>query len=833
MAAFTKLKQKLCYRVPNDRSDLPAPREKQPDSNARKAPASSTTSQAIISPGPDIIKRRRRAKAKKANLYKYSPLTPPDSIRILHLLPSADSKAPFRGRISYDKLSDKPVFEALSYAWGALEFTEELLIDDAVIPITPNLATALRHLRYEHEERPLWIDACCINQEDDSEKTWQVKLMCKIFNQSSWVIAWLGESTARTAATVDHIRALADMVSDAEFYNSDTAGLTNKYLLEHERDPEGTLRKVNGWSASLNSLARYEWFSRLWVVQEAFLGRAVDFQMGHISLQFSDFLAASVALFAHGGALGRMVVDKKLRPLVYVHQGLNSRISVRDWRDLYSRFGTLLNATTQQQCSDERDRIFSLLGLCPELQEQLTGLGYHQTTAELFREFSLAFLLHGQLSCLHDARHCSPFSSTKDGQTTSTSTSSGTAKGKATQHDHTSPDYLPSWALDLTEFTNLKDVFRGVVQALSAGGSSEQNAVAIDTNTIQLSGIIVATIDKALEPAVIEWIGGQTKRLRDYVAASKVLHSELRERFPKAPGAYNEGVSNLGRYSDRALGILRRQNQQRNQEPISEEGEEGEEEKAEGKDSPSQQQEESIKDNDATHGVSTTVTTATKETETIMPASGSNVSSTITPVSEVDIDFATALVADGDIAGMDTWLKDSPGYRFSPTELHHLYQQYDKTSVSDLDAYANAADSGITNPHVKSVSRYNLNLRFIFQHHTFAIGIMHKANEDSEEVGGWVMAPRLAKKGDVIAVLQGCTYPFVLREVEDSVNETGEGPDKSRRKSEAGKNARRKSIQRERKRYVIVGACWMRGIMKGEMIPKVEEGEKWEDIWLV
>jgi hypothetical protein len=58
--------------------------------------------------------------------------------------------------------------------------------------ITSNLDIALSHLRLELEARLLWIDALCINQCDDHEKSLQLAMMGKIYCQAGSVVAWLG-----------------------------------------------------------------------------------------------------------------------------------------------------------------------------------------------------------------------------------------------------------------------------------------------------------------------------------------------------------------------------------------------------------------------------------------------------------------------------------------------------------------------------------------------------------------------------------------------------------------------------------------------------------------
>lgn len=51
--------------------------------------------------------------------------------------------------------------------------------------IGPNLLLALVNIRKPDEEVCLWVDALCINQDDAVEKSWQVKLMARIYARAS------------------------------------------------------------------------------------------------------------------------------------------------------------------------------------------------------------------------------------------------------------------------------------------------------------------------------------------------------------------------------------------------------------------------------------------------------------------------------------------------------------------------------------------------------------------------------------------------------------------------------------------------------------------------
>jgi hypothetical protein len=72
--------------------------------------------------------------------------------------------------------------------------------DGKVIRVTPNCESALRHLRLKKKPRTLWIDALCINQSSNAEKSRQVPLMGDIYESASRVLIWLGPGSKEIAS---------------------------------------------------------------------------------------------------------------------------------------------------------------------------------------------------------------------------------------------------------------------------------------------------------------------------------------------------------------------------------------------------------------------------------------------------------------------------------------------------------------------------------------------------------------------------------------------------------------------------------------------------------
>lgn len=117
-------------------------------------------------------------------------------IRVLQLLPGRwDSR--LIGNLETVYLDQDPVYEALSYTWGA-KGPEAITVNGGVqLPLTRNLFNALRRLRSRRKACVLWIDALCINQSNVSERGHQVSFMGEIYKSAWRVCIWLGNVDSR------------------------------------------------------------------------------------------------------------------------------------------------------------------------------------------------------------------------------------------------------------------------------------------------------------------------------------------------------------------------------------------------------------------------------------------------------------------------------------------------------------------------------------------------------------------------------------------------------------------------------------------------------------
>lgn len=114
-------------------------------------------------------------------------------IRVLDVQAAADDEAPLSGSLRSINLADNPSFSALSYVWGEDKDGRVVLCDHVQVPITANGYSALQHLRRKLGSFTIWIDAICIDQNNESEKESQIPLMGEIYHFAEPVYVWLGE----------------------------------------------------------------------------------------------------------------------------------------------------------------------------------------------------------------------------------------------------------------------------------------------------------------------------------------------------------------------------------------------------------------------------------------------------------------------------------------------------------------------------------------------------------------------------------------------------------------------------------------------------------------
>lgn len=168
----------------------------------RGAQDTSPTHPNAQTPPQELFEKLKELSARKDPLYQ--PLYDGETVRILELHPGTLNDA-LRCKFHYANLRQLHMgYEALSYVWGDPEDHKydditgtwsktiaTIKCNEYTKQITPNLNIALRHIREQSKPVYLWVDALCINQEDDRERGHQVTLMGSVYRNAERVVIWV------------------------------------------------------------------------------------------------------------------------------------------------------------------------------------------------------------------------------------------------------------------------------------------------------------------------------------------------------------------------------------------------------------------------------------------------------------------------------------------------------------------------------------------------------------------------------------------------------------------------------------------------------------------
>ncbi|KAH8123819.1 HET-domain-containing protein [Trichoderma asperelloides] len=350
-------------------------------------------------------------------------------IRVLNLAPSANLSDPIHVKLSVVKLADEPTFIALSYVWGSDVGKLPITCNGEQFLVTQNLDSALRHLRDEGKERILWIDAICINQNDDQERGFQVNLMKDIYRMAHAVVIWLGEADADSDLVFPLCEKMTesrlDLLKDLESGLDVVMGPNRKQILEKmmrdakkrnaekEREAANLESEVDVSDASDEEISAFmrliarPWFSRCWILQEVCLAKQAVLLCGTQAIDWDIFYIGFVitVLMSEKGLRGRP--EQLFRTALVLIGRLRTKI--HDEHSPYEGAGLLwlLSRVWSLSATNARDKVYAILGLLGEEESLELNIipDYTQSVEECYQKTSLLIMSQMKnLDILHTDR---------------------------------------------------------------------------------------------------------------------------------------------------------------------------------------------------------------------------------------------------------------------------------------------------------------------------------------------------------------------------------------------------------------------------------------------
>ena len=222
----------------------------------------------------------------------YKPLD--NSVQEIRLLtPSlSQAKSGTEWTLTIVALDASPPLAALSYLWGEAAETVTIKINGQSMPVTANLASALRHVEQHWRQRfpgrdvaefHLWVDAVCINQSDIAEREQQVKLMGQLYSTAELVMGSLGPSSDAIRVAIDTLHLVHDEVGQLDDDESESLEANLNWMQTHATLTDadvglpGDQFDANKSWRMLHEFLYLPYWRRAWVVQEIVLAKALTF----------------------------------------------------------------------------------------------------------------------------------------------------------------------------------------------------------------------------------------------------------------------------------------------------------------------------------------------------------------------------------------------------------------------------------------------------------------------------------------------------------------------------------------------------------------------------
>jgi hypothetical protein len=443
--------------------------------------------------------------------HKYTPLKNPEDIRVILLYPRL-AFGPICCSLLQGPHMRLIFYEAISYTWGSGDLTDTILLDGCTKDVTKSVHELLSSYSSLFIPNLLWIDALCIDQENNEEKTKQVQLMEKIYRNAELTTVFLGRSPLpkerdqqiwlpwqfrydgvrsddeKTRQYFEDARLAFDLLNELRIL--DSALRSSEYNIYEVYDAfRNSSSKSRQWDALLTML-RHPWFERVWVVQEVALADKVEVRYGDEVISW-EVLASGMEklhrqphfrlwLECFYGVQLRHVQHTSLYNITRMHR---FRETFQD-KILYSlnRFidgsgdlllSELLAESFYFKATNPRGLIYGLMAICRDPVEVDYGASVHDVylnaAKALYERGAIHLLLHaaGIRDCLEPTSIASKL-----------------------------PSWVPDWT-NAPKYGRLRDSGKwGKLKEFNAGGKVEPKVKIKRGRVLALRGLCIDVIDE-------------------------------------------------------------------------------------------------------------------------------------------------------------------------------------------------------------------------------------------------------------------------------------------------------------------------------------------------
>ena len=371
---------------------------------------------------------------KKARFYHDTLPDCRTHIRLLKINEDSSDDSSISCELSTWPLDVAPAYDAISYTWGNPDDTTSIFLNSLTFSVRRNCWTVLQQIRALCKNEYIWIDAICISQDDTAEKSAQVSIFDQIYRKAETVYACVGSHEKDSTFLCEYMRDRRRLLTKIfkGLYQSDSSGgdwttqtptvVGTRNILRCflSTDFKTRRRLIHTFVAFLQR----PYFSRVWVLQELFLGRSIRICCGKDVIDFNQLFALRVLVeiwtasrHFHWGWYPHPLLSFTLEDAVkrIIRQSLVLRRvgSCLHWNraitDLAPQLGVLtlgwrnslctktkpmnlpdvLHGMRNFHCQDSRDRLYGISSLLRSDEAPWTKAfqaDYSKTTVELVAE---------------------------------------------------------------------------------------------------------------------------------------------------------------------------------------------------------------------------------------------------------------------------------------------------------------------------------------------------------------------------------------------------------------------------------------------------------------
>ncbi|KAL3593225.1 hypothetical protein FPOAC2_07519 [Fusarium poae] len=328
----------------------------------------------------------------KKSRFKYSRLLTLE-IRLLELQPGLPED-PLAGTILQRELAPGnrkiPDYEALSYCWGDQSHPQTISLaaehhshgahsktptKSQCLEIGPNLASALKSLRYHDRSRILWCDSICINQRNLAERSSQVQRMGDVYRWAKRVVIWLGPETSWSRTIMEALRGLANQVPQTIDITRDWHRIGQ--VLGVNRT--GPIPTTHDQLLAYEQLLDIDWHRRLWTFQEIafanqetsivrFGGEEMLWNMYKNSVMFMSLQVDNVS--------PACVKNVQVFTAKFMAGNMFGMGDSHEWVGF-------LHLTNRYECTDIRDRLYAIRGFLRTDVAQSIRVDYRKSAKQI------------------------------------------------------------------------------------------------------------------------------------------------------------------------------------------------------------------------------------------------------------------------------------------------------------------------------------------------------------------------------------------------------------------------------------------------------------------